>query len=76
MVCMAGIADGSEWIQVRKLRDILEQLPEDGMVQASPMGNLVIYDHGGPIEGKQIAYVDLLTETIHPEADAAPAAAG
>jgi hypothetical protein len=43
------------------------------MVQASPMGNLVIYDHGGPIEGKQIAYVDLLTETVHPEAEAAPA---
>jgi hypothetical protein len=73
---MAGIADGSEWIQVQKLREILDQLPADGMVQASPMGNLVIYDHGGPIEGKQIAYVDLLTETIYNEADAAPATPG
>jgi hypothetical protein len=64
---MAGIADGSEWIEVRKLRDILSQLPDDAQVQASPMGNLVVYDHGGPIDGKQIAYVDLLTETIHQE---------
>ena len=62
---MAGIADGSEWIEVRKLRQILDQLPEDAMVQASPLGNLVIYDNGGPIEGKQIAYIDLLTETTN-----------
>jgi hypothetical protein len=66
---MAGIADGSEWIEVRKLRQILDQLPDDAMVQASPLGNLVIYDKGGPIEGQQIAYVDLLTETVHREED-------
>jgi hypothetical protein len=64
---MAGIADGSEWIEVRKLREILNQLPDDAQVQASPLGNLVIYDNGGPIEGKQIAYVDLLTETVQRE---------
>lgn len=61
---MAGIADGSEWIEVRKLREILQQLPDDAMVQASPLGNLVVYDKGGPIDGKQIAYVDLLTESV------------
>ncbi|MDQ3809198.1 MAG: hypothetical protein M3336_02795 [Chloroflexota bacterium] len=62
---MAGIADGAEWIEVRKLRDILGQLPDDAMVQASPLGNLVIYDNAGPIDGKQIAYIDLLTETVN-----------
>ena len=67
MVHMAGIADGSEWIEVRKLRDILSQLPDDAQVQASPLGNLVIYDHNGPIDGRQIAYVDLLTETVQHE---------
>jgi hypothetical protein len=61
---MAGIADGSEWIEVRKLREILQQLPDDAVLQASPLGNLVVYDHGGPIDGKQIAYVDLLTESV------------
>ena len=66
---MAGITDGSEWIEVRKLRQILDQLPDDAMVQASPLGNLVIYDRGGPVEGRQIAYVDLLTETINREED-------
>ena len=66
---MAGIADGSEWIEVRKLREILDQLPNDAVVQASPLGNLVIYDNSGPIEGRQIAYVDLLTETINREQD-------
>jgi hypothetical protein len=71
---MAGIADGSEWIEVRKLREILTQLPEDAQVQASPMGNLVIYDKGGPIDGKQIAYVDLLTETVNREGEPAGAA--
>jgi hypothetical protein len=69
MEAMAGIADGSEWIEVRKLRQILDQLPEDAMVQASPLGNLVIYDNGGPIDGKQIAYIDLLTETINRDED-------
>jgi hypothetical protein len=64
---MAGIAHGSEWIEVRKLREILNQLPDDAQVQTSSLGNLVIYDNGGPIDGKQIAYVDLLTETIHHE---------
>ena len=67
MVRMAGIADGSEWIEVRKLRDILNQFPDDAQVQASPLGNLVIYDSGGPIDGKQIAYIDLLTETVQHE---------
>ena len=66
---MAGITDGSEWIEVRKLRQILDQLPDDAMVQASPLGNLVIDDSGGPVEGRQIAYVDLLTETINREED-------
>jgi hypothetical protein len=61
---MAGIAEGSEWIPVAKLREILERLPNDAMVQASPLGNLVIYDKGGPIDGQQIAYIDLLTESV------------
>ena len=29
----------------------------------------MIYDSGGPVEGRQIAYVDLLTETINREED-------
>jgi hypothetical protein len=66
---MAGIADGSEWIEVRKLRQMLDELPGDAMVQASPLGNMVVYDHAGPIDGKQIAYIDLLTEMINREAD-------
>ena len=61
---MAGIADGSEWIEVRRLREILQKLPDDAMVMASPLGNLIVYDKKGPIEGKQIAYVDLLTEAV------------
>ncbi len=68
---MAGITHGSEWIDVRKLREILDQLPKDAIVQTSSLGNLVIYDSGGPIDGKQIAYVDLLTETVHHEAEPA-----
>ena len=67
---MAGIADGAEWIEVSKLRHILEQLPNDAMVQASPLGNLVIYDNAGPIDGKQIAYIDLLTEAVMHEPEA------
>ena len=66
---MAGIADGAEWIEVARLRELLEQLPSDAMLQASPMGNLVVYDHGGPIDGQQIAYIDLLTETVFNEAE-------
>jgi hypothetical protein len=61
---MAGIAEGSEWIPIGKLREILGKLPNDAVVQASPLGNLVIYDKGGPIDGEQIAYIDLLTETV------------
>ena len=61
---MAGIAHGAHWIEVSKLRQVLDQLPQDAMVQASSLGNLVVYDHAGPIEGQQIAYVDLLTEAI------------
>ena len=74
MTGMAGIAEGSEWIQVTRLREILDQLPADAMVMASPLGNLVVYDPAGPIDGQQIAYIDLLTETLHqePEPDAAP----
>ncbi|HET6316031.1 MAG TPA: hypothetical protein VFG86_06215 [Chloroflexota bacterium] len=68
---MAGIAHGSEWIEVRKLREIMQQLPDDAVVQASTLGNLVVYDNGGPIDGKQIAYVDLLTETVHQESEPA-----
>ncbi len=69
---MAGITHGSEWIDVRKLREILDQLPTDAIVQTSSLGNLVVYDKGGPIDGRQIAYIDLLTETIHNE-EAEPA---
>jgi hypothetical protein len=68
---MAGVAEGAEWIEVAKLRDILEKLPSDAMVQASPLGNLVIYDSGGPIDGQQIAYVDLLTEQVFDDAEPA-----
>ncbi len=64
---MAGITNGSEWIENRKLRDLLNQLPADAMVRASTLGNLVVYDHAGPIDGQQIAYIDLLTETLHRE---------
>ncbi|HEY3062937.1 MAG TPA: hypothetical protein VGL99_28525 [Chloroflexota bacterium] len=71
---MAGIADGSEWIEVSKLRELLTQFPDNAQVQASPLGNLVIYDNGGPIDGRQIAYVDLLTETVQHEAEPAGAA--
>jgi hypothetical protein len=52
---------------VTRLREILEQLPPDAMVMASPLGNLVVYDHAGPIEGQQIAYIDLLSETLSHE---------
>jgi hypothetical protein len=76
---MAGIAEGAEWIEVSKLRQILDTLPNDAMVQASPLGNLVIYDKAGPVEGQQIAYIDLLTETVfndpEPAADGAPSPA-
>ena len=68
---MAGIAEGSEWIPVSKLREILGTLPNDAMVQASPMGNLVIYDKGGPIDGEQIAYIDLLTESVYNDSEPA-----
>jgi hypothetical protein len=71
---MAGIAEGSEWIPVEKLREILKGLSNDAMVQASPLGNLVIYDKGGPVEGQQIAYIDLLTETIFNEPESAATA--
>jgi hypothetical protein len=64
---MAGIAEGAEWIAVDKLREILNGLPNDAVVQASPMGNLVIYDKAGPVDGQQIAYIDLLTETVFNE---------
>jgi hypothetical protein len=66
---MAGIAEGSEWIEVRKLSEILRQLPADAMVMASPLGNIVVYDHAGPIDGHQIAYIDLLSETVQREAE-------
>ena len=73
MTSMAGIAEGSEWIPVTKLREILDQLPADAMVMASPLGNLIVYDNAGPIDGQQIAYIDLLSETLshEPEPDAA-----
>jgi hypothetical protein len=71
---MAGIAEGSEWIPVEKLREILQGLPNDAMVQASPFGNLVIYDKGGPVDGQQIAYIDLLTETVFNEPESAATA--
>ena len=66
---MAGIANGSEWIAVGKLKEIIASLPDDNVVQASSLGNLVIYDAGGPIDGKMVAYIDLLTETME-ESDA------
>jgi hypothetical protein len=66
---MAGIAEGSEWIEVSKLRQLLDQLPADAMVQASPLGNFVVYDHAGPIEGQQIGYIDLLSETLFNDAE-------
>jgi hypothetical protein len=49
-------------------------LPNDAMVQASPMGNLVIYDKDGPVNGQQIAYIDLLTETVFNEPESAATA--
>jgi hypothetical protein len=75
LLSMAGIADGSEWIAVAKLREILSSLPDDAVVQASPLGNLVVYDPAGPIDGKQIAYVDLLTETISHDVEPIPSSA-
>ena len=68
---MAGIAEGSEWIEVSKLREILQELPEDAMLLASPLGNIVVYDHAGPIDGRQLAYIDLLSETLHHEPEPA-----
>jgi hypothetical protein len=68
---MAGIAEGSEWIEVKKLGELLSQLPTDAMVMASPLGNIIVYDHAGPIDGKQIAYIDLLSESVHHEDGAA-----
>ena len=64
---MAGISEGSEWIAVSKLREILKELPEDAMLLASPLGNIVVYDNAGPIDGRQLAYIDLLSETLHHE---------
>lgn len=61
---MAGIAHGSEWIGVGKLRELIGQIPDDSIVQASPGGNLVIYNAGGPVDGQMIAYIDLLSETL------------
>lgn len=61
---MAGITNGSEWISVGTLKQILGRLPDTAQVQASPLGNLVIYEEAGPIRGKMIAYIDLLTETL------------
>ena len=61
---MAGIAQGAEWIDVTKLRELIGQLPESSIVQASPLGNLVVYDQGGPIDGKMIAYIDLYSESL------------
>jgi hypothetical protein len=69
---MAGIAEGSEWIEVSALRELLGQLPPDAMLMASPLGNIVVYDHAGPIDGQQIAYIDLLSETLHQEAEPVP----
>jgi hypothetical protein len=68
---MAGIAHGSEWIEISKLNEILSQLPTDAVVMASPLGNFIVYDHAGPIEGRQIAYIDLLSETLHHEKESA-----
>ena len=64
---MAGIAEGSEWIEVSKLGELLKQLPSDAMVMATPLGNIAVYDHAGPLEGQQIGYIDLLSETLHHE---------
>ena len=64
---MAGITQGAEWIEIRKLRELLDQVPADAMVRASTLGNLVVFDHAGPIDGRQIAYIDLFTETLHRE---------
>lgn len=61
---MAGITHGSEWIGAGKLRELIGQIPDDSVVQASPGGNLVIYSAGGPIDGQMIAYIDLLSETL------------
>jgi hypothetical protein len=61
---MAGIAQGAEWIDVKKLRELIGQVPDDSIVQASPLGNLVVYDTGGPLDGKMIAYIDLYGETL------------
>ena len=69
---MAGFAEGSEWIAVQKLREILDKLPSDAMVMASPLGNLVVYDKSGPVDGEQIAYIDLLTETIFNDSEPTP----
>ena len=68
---MAGIAEGSEWIEVKKLGELLSQLPPDAVVMASPLGNIIVYDKAGPIDGKQIAYIDLLSETVHHEPEPA-----
>ena len=64
---MAGIAEGSEWIAVGKLSEILKQFPADAMVMASPLGNIVVYDHAGPIDGNQIASLDVRSETVQHE---------
>jgi hypothetical protein len=64
---MAGIAEGSEWIEVSKLGELLKQLPPDAMVMATPLGNIAVYDKAGPLEGQQIAYIDLLSETLYHE---------
>ena len=69
MTAMAGIAEGSEWIGVGKLREILDQLPDDAILMASPLGNIIVYDKDGPIDGQQIAYIDLLSETLHHESE-------
>ena len=61
---MAGITHGAEWIEVARLRELIGQLPAEAMVQASPLGNLVVYDARGPVDGEMIAYIDLLTETL------------
>jgi hypothetical protein len=71
---MAGITHGSEWIEISKLNEILQQLPTDAVVMASPLGNIIVYDHAGPIDGQQIAYIDLLSETLHHEKEPAEGA--
>jgi hypothetical protein len=72
MSTMAGIAEGSEWIGVGKLREILDQLPDDALLMASPLGNIIVYDQAGPIDGQQIAYIDLLSETLQHEPEQTP----